>query len=151
MTVKEYIITDTQKSLANLFEAARKVPADKHEWKPLDNGRSVLDLAQECALCPLWVPGILTKRSIDMADFETAQVEQKKLTTLDACEAAAKANLETMKAAIMAFPDEEMDEEITLPWGTYTLGEVMGFPAWNLNYHLGQINYIQTLYGDFSM
>jgi hypothetical protein len=56
-----------------------------------------------------------------------------------------------MKAAIIAFPEAEMNDEITLPWGTYTLAAVMGFPAWNLNYHFGQINYIQTLYGDFSM
>ena len=73
------------------------------------------------------------------------------MPTLEACEEAGKANLEAMKAAIIAFPESDMDVRIDLPWGNYSLTEVMGFPAWNMIYHFGQINYIQTLYGDFSM
>lgn len=151
MTIKEYIIKDAVKSFENLMEGARKVPADKLDWKPLDNGRSVLNQVQECALCPLWVPGLLEKRAFDpsgFADFETAKGE---LSTLELCEAAGKANLETMKDAINALPESEMGVEIDLPWGRYTLTEVMGFPAWNMHYHFGQVNYVQTLYGDFSM
>lgn len=151
MTIKEYIIADAAKSFAHFMENARKVPADKLEWKPLDNGRSVLDQAQECALCPLWVPGLLEKRGFDPAGFESFEASKAALTSLDACEEAGKANLATMAAAIQAFPDSDMDVEIDLPWGHYTLTEVMGFPAWNLHYHLGQVGYIQTLYGDFSM
>ena len=151
MTIKEYIIADAMKSFDNFMVGARKVPAEKLAWKPLDNGRSVLDQAQECALCPLWVPGLLEKRGFDPSGFEAFEAAKGQLTTLDACEAAGKANLSTMTDAINAFPDADMDVKIDLPWGNYTLCEIMGFPAWNLKYHFGQVNYIQTLYGDFSM
>ena len=151
MTIKEYIIADAVKSFSNLLEGARKVPTDKLDWKPLDNGRSTLDLVQECALCPLWVPGLLDKRAFDPSGFEGFEAAKAGMPTLEACEAAGKANLETMKEAINSFPDSEMDVRIDLPWGNYTLTEVMGFPAWNMIYHFGQINYVQTLYGDFSM
>ena len=151
MTIKQYIIAEAGKSFANFMEAARKVPADKLDWKPLDNGRSVLDQAQECALCPLWVPGILEKRAFDSEGFASWEENKSKLVTLDLCESTGKANLELMKSAIEAFPESDMEVEIDLPWGHYTLAEVMGFPSWNLHYHFGQVAYIQTLYGDFSM
>ena len=43
MTIKEYIIADAVQSFDNFMVTARKVPADKLDWKPLDNGRSTLD------------------------------------------------------------------------------------------------------------
>jgi hypothetical protein len=32
-----------------------------------------------------------------------------------------------------------------------TLAEVLGLPAWNMTYHLGQINQIQLVLGDREM
>jgi len=151
MTLKEYVVLETEKSLKNIFEAARKVPAEKVDWKPLDNGRSTLDQIQEVAYCPLWVPGLLEKRAFDPAGFEAYEETRKGWTTLDECETAANANMETFKAAVAALPESDFDIKIDLPWGNYTLAEVMGFPMWNMHYHLGQVCYVQTLYGDFSM
>ncbi len=151
MTLKDYIILETEKSMKNFFEAARKVPADKLEWKPLDNARSVLDQAQECAYCPLWVPGLLEKRGFDPEGFGAYEETRKGWKTLDECEAAANANMENFKAAVNALPEADYGVGISLPWGNYVLSEVMGFPMWNLHYHLGQVCYVQTLYGDFSM
>ncbi len=153
MTVKEFIIADAVQSFDNFMVTARKVAADKLDWKPLDNGRSTLDQAQEVALCPTWVPGLLASRGFDPALFGGFEEAKAKMTTLDECEAAGRANLEKMKDAVNGFPDSEMDVVIDLPWGKgqYTLREVMGFPAWNMTYHMGQVSYIQTLYGDFSM
>ena len=62
MTIKEFIIADTVQSFDNFMVTARKVPAEKLDWKPLDNGRSTLDQAQEVALCPNWVPGLFATR-----------------------------------------------------------------------------------------
>ncbi len=151
MTLKDYIILETEKSLKSVFEAARKVPSDKTDWKPLDNGRSVLDQLQECAFCPLWVPGLLEKRAFDPSGFATYEETRKGWTTIDACEAAATTNMEAFKKAVNELPEADYGVEVNLPWGNYTLAEVMGFPMWNLHYHAGQINYVQTLYGDFSM
>jgi hypothetical protein len=96
MTIKEYIIADAERSFSNLLVGARKVPADKLAWKPMDNGRSTLDLVQECAMCPLWVPGLLEKRGFDPSGFEGLEAAKAAMPTLDACEEVGKANLETM-------------------------------------------------------
>jgi hypothetical protein len=153
MTIKEYIIADAVQSFDNFMAIARKVTPDKLDWKPLDNGRSTLDQAQEIALCPTWVPGLLNARGFDPSIFGGFEEAKARLTTLDECEAAGRSNLELMKEAINSLPEEDMDVVIDLPWGKgkYTLREVLGFPAWNCTYHMGQVSYIQTLYGDFSM
>lgn len=151
MTLKDYMLLETEKALKHFFENARKVPVDKTDWKPLDNGRSTLDQAQEVAFCPLWVPGLLEKRAFDPSGFATYEETRKGWKTLDECEAAANANMEQFRAAVNALPEADYDIKIDLPWGNYTLAEVMGFPMWNMHYHLGQVGYIQTLYGDFSM
>ena len=69
MTIKEFIIADAVQSFDNFMVTARKVAADKLDWKPLDNGRSTLDQAQEVALCPTWVPGLLSARGFDPSIF----------------------------------------------------------------------------------
>ncbi len=151
MNVIDFIIQDTRRGFAHFWETCKKVPADKLDWKPLDSGRSTLDQAQEVALCPLWVPGLLAARGFDPASFDGFEEAKAKMPTLEACEAAAQANLDKFEEACRAFPEAEFGTVVELPWGKYTLLEVMTFAGWNATYHMGQVSYIQTLYGDFSM
>jgi len=56
--------------------------------------------------------------------------------------------------AIERFPDGRLEEEIFLPFGggvSLTMADVLALHGWNLTYHLGQINYLQTLLGDRAM
>ncbi|MCE9558253.1 MAG: DinB family protein, partial [Armatimonadetes bacterium] len=96
---------------------------------------------------------ILAKGGFEMSEEAMAQYGEaiSKMTSFDECKATLDENLKTMNAAISAFPESRLSEEITLPWGTFNFAEVMAIPAWNFDYHLGQINYIQTLYGDKEM
>jgi hypothetical protein len=55
---------------------------------------------------------------------------------------------------IRAFPESDLNDTIHLPFfggRDFTFESIMGVFLWNLNYHYGQIAYIQTLYGDHSM
>jgi hypothetical protein len=154
MTAKEFIKSEIDRAGASVFARAKKVPADKLEWSPLDHGRSVMNLVQECALCPSWTVDVLKTKKFEsdpnesMAEYEAARAA---ITDLDSAEAAFNKNVADLKAAIDGFPEGEMLEEITIPWGTFSYADLMFVPAWNCHYHVGQINYIQTLYGDKDM
>jgi hypothetical protein len=56
---KQLIITLIQAGLADLERTVRAVPDDKLSWKPLDNGRTVLDLLGETAQTPVLVIRLL--------------------------------------------------------------------------------------------
>ena len=47
--------------------------------------------------------------------------------------------------AIRAVPDDQLEMERELPWGTSTVADALPVPYWNTCYHEGQISYIHTL------
>jgi len=157
MTAQELIAYNNTSNTKSLFRAARKVPADKVEWKPLDSGRSVLDQCQECALSSTWAFSVLdTDKPFEMTpEIIQAFMEAKaKLTTIDECEAAAEENLAKLNAFVLAYPDEKLGDTVPMPmWpgGNMPVVEALQLHNWNVSYHTGQINYIQTLYGDTGM
>lgn len=154
MSFNEMAIAMTQKMVDDFFVAARAVPQDKLEWKPLDMGRSVLSLAQECAFSPTWAPDLLINRSMpDMTDEDLEAMTQftSQWTTLDECERVCRENCEKLYAVIREFPESDLQETVTIQWGTFSMAELILLQYWNMLYHYGQINYIQTLYGDFQM
>lgn len=153
VNTKETIIAQTGTTMNNFFNYARAVSADKVDWKPLDSGRSVLDMAQECAQSPDWGVGLMKMGGFSGFDDDMMQKmrdERAQWTSVDECERVCRERADKLFEAIRAFPDEKMDETIELPWGkkTFAWWEIMGLLNWNLTYHLGQVAYVQTLYGD---
>jgi hypothetical protein len=129
------------------------MPADKIEWSPLDQGRTALDQLQECAMAPDLYLGYLDPRHKRKANSYAEAAElQSRWTTVDECLKALHEKTAALIAAIGALPRERLSEECTMPWGEQmTVQAIAGLHYWNLTYHLGQINYIQTLYGDKAM
>lgn len=126
-------------------------------WKPLDNGRSALDQLQECAQSPDWYRSILEARNspkFDPAEMQKMMAERAQWPTIDACEKVCHERAQRLLGVIRTFPNQDLEKTISLPFAenqVFSMADVMLFLYWNLTYHLGQINYIQTLYGDFEM
>lgn len=157
MKAAELIEIMTQSAVNNLFMSAKRVPADKLDWKPLELGRSVIDQLQECAMSANWSIQLLKERAFPdlspeiMAEYENTR---KQWTTLEQCEGACRAATDQLLDAIRAFPEDDLGTKIHVPFGPnhdWSIYDAMGLHAWNCTYHMGQINYIQTLYGDKSM
>ena len=157
MDYKEHAVSATQKAYDMLYRTARAMTEEKLQWKPLDQGRSVIDQLQECARVPRWIAGVLRLRALPpTSEGERAKAleESKQWKTLDQLESVFRNHLEQLFSAIREFPEAELEKKITLPFGRgveRTLAEMMLLPQQNAIYHIGQINYIQTLYGDLEM
>ena len=92
----------------------------------------------------------LSGQGYDYTDEDRAR--KMSLTTLDAAESCLREGNDALLKMIREMPDSKLAEKIDLPWGaTWSLAEVANMHYWNLVYHVGQINYIQTLLGDFDM
>jgi hypothetical protein len=157
MHYKDQLIRLTQQSAEDFIRAIRAIPEDKLNWKVLDAGRSPMDLFQEVAQAPTYPIGMLEKRSAPDFNPETfGKLKEARAAwdTLDKCETALRENLTSLFAAIRAFPDEDLSHEIDLPFAENlrrSMADIMAYPYWNNSYHLGQISFIQTLYGDWEM
>lgn len=157
MTTKDLIIKTIDRSLGDLFRSARAIPADKLDWKPAETNRSPLELLQECAQSLKW-PQFMVQPHAFSGDtteiMEKARLERESWTTVDACESAARANWEETKKFIADYPESDLDREIALPFAPdlrLSVAEILASPYWNMSYHLGQLNYVQLMYGDKEM
>lgn len=156
MNIKDLVIRATNHSVDQLFRNARAVPADRLEWSPLDQGRSVLNQLQECAYSASWALGLMEHRKfMDSPEmWEQLRKEQAALTTVDLCEAKCREMTAKLIQAIEAFPESEYEQTVALPFGggmVMNMVEIMLIHQWNCDYHNAQICYIQTLYGDKEM
>jgi hypothetical protein len=137
-----------------LVRTARAMPEDKAAWSPLDQGRTALNQIAECGQLSRYTVHVLTHREMPPLDMEAYARAVAEQDTLDKAIAFLQSGVDELVAAIEVFPESELGQTVTLPFGpgiTKTMDEMMVMTYWNMTYHLGQINYIQTLYGDKQM
>jgi len=157
MKYQDYMIDVIQNAFDEVFRYAEAVPADKADWKPLDAGRSVLDMTRELAKTPDWAVEVITSAGPPEFSEEKMAEQRKEMETWKSvaeCKAEAQKRLEKLFAVYRTISDEKLKETKWLPYNggrDHTYQEMLDYPRWNANYHLGQIGYIQTLYGDKQM
>ncbi len=156
MRIQDFLVRQTYRALEDICRAALAVPEERHDWGP-EGARSALSQMQEIALAPKWFIPIIAHRGVaaagDHAD-KARQATRRTFATIQECVEEARSGTNELCDAIASFPDDELDREVQLPFGpglTVTMAEVLGLHYWNMTYHLGQINYIQTLLGDREM
>jgi hypothetical protein len=157
MRYQDQLVRQTQKALDDVCRAAAAVPEDKAEWAPLGDMRSVLSQMQEVATAATWFLPIVRDRKPPEFD-EHARREAARLRrsndSVEKCIDAARNSTTELCQAIVGFPESELDQEITMPFGggmVLTMADVLGMHYWNMVYHFGQINQIQLMLGDREM
>jgi hypothetical protein len=145
-TLQNFLADATVKTADALVEAFLRLPEQKRDWKPAESSRSALDQLAECALNNAFLVNIVETRQWTRS-FEDYLATKAALVAEgpDAAIALLKENTPRAIATIRAFPSDSLDEEITLPFGTSKMSEVLAYPYWNMAYHEGQINYIASI------
>ena len=157
MRYQDQVVKQTQRALDDVLRAVEALPEDKRDWKPAETARSALNQLQEVAMSPQFFVPIL--REGKMPEFDDHAKEEadrlkKSFDTFEKCREAAMEGTSELCQVISEFPDDRLEEEVTLPFagGTaMTMADVLGLHAWNMTYHHGQVNYIQTMLGDMEM
>ncbi len=130
-----------------LAATTKAMPSERLTWVPLDNGRCVLEQLADCIHGNWRVARIIPTRSFenlpDSPAWEGVDLDIMLRVLWDSTEQYAE--------VVMAVRDEELGEEFAAPWGKIVVSDGLFHPYWNMVYHEGQINYIQTLYGDREM
>jgi len=149
MNSQETIALLLEQGIEAFTAAVDSTPDDKFDWKPEPTARTAREVA-----CEIVVMFIKTVKNLETRTLDTEYMSyMEELLPLSRAELITKAkdSLVPLTAAIKAFPTEELEVVIPSPWGDMTFFEQMSYAYWNMMYHTGQINYIQTLYGDKDM
>jgi len=152
MRFQDQVVKQTQRALDDVIRAVEALPEDKRDWKPADTSRSALNQLQELAVAPRYFVELIDKGQ--MPQFDDHENLMKSHDTFELCRESAREATSELCRAISEFPDERLEDEVKLPFGggmVMSMADVLGLHAWNLTYHHGQINYIQTMLGDLEM
>ncbi|RYG45626.1 DinB family protein [bacterium] len=107
-----------------------------------EGARSPADIAWECVLTNRRLAMRMRgEEPFNLDGFPSCPPESANATSL--IRALSESSDELLAAA-----GEDMAREITYPGGSESVFSYAEFAAMHMMYHLGQINYIQTLYGD---
>ena len=157
MRYQDEIVRITQKALDDVCRAALAIPEDKQDWMPMGAARSVLNQMQEIAVAATWFLDIIQDLRITREperDIDEMMNRAREIKTIGECVESARKTTSELCRAISTFPDEALDVEVTLPFGAgqmASMADMLYMHAWNLTYHLGQINQIQLMLGDREM
>lgn len=160
MRVQDYMVQNIWSGVDAIFRSARSMEPDKLTWAPLDHGRTVLSMLQECAQAPDWMASILELREmppLSRTEIVEARRMRAEWTTIDECEKICRFNTEKLCRIILDYPDADFEITVNLSFGPggssieENLLKVAGRHYANLTYHYGQISYIQVMLGDREM
>lgn len=151
---KELILALTQQGKDSLQSTFDATPDDKISWKPLDNGRPALDLFGEVAQTCGMIARLVASKGEEKPSremFGQMRAERANWTRADA-NAAMDTHFAALLEAIQNLSEEDFEQMVTLQMGGGLTAPLSGWAMMayrSMISRFGQINYIQTLYGDF--
>ncbi len=148
-TLTEIAVKRLERSVNTLAKSYELVPVDKQEWQPEESGRSARSLIRECVLTQGYYGEIIKTGSAPEMDW-ASEFERVQQIAPEALVAELRSTGEVLAAVVGSMTEEQLARTFFFPYGQLEMSfaEFAFIPAWHNDYHCGQINYIQTLYGD---
>jgi uncharacterized damage-inducible protein DinB len=130
------------------------VPDDKLMWTPTPTSKSALQIAAHTAVCTGNFARMMTDRKLPTGDeiptfvaqMQTAEVT---ITSRAEMERIFRQNTEAVLAALDTLTPEAIETPLENGnGGTMSMTALMNLSGWHATLHAGQIDYLQTCWGD---
>jgi uncharacterized damage-inducible protein DinB len=150
MNLQESAIAATEKSLEVLLYTIGRTPDERLTWKPCETARSALEIAAECALVTSnWVDILASRMCPPSDEYFKIFSRLEEFSSREKVVSGLQTETARLTSVLRALTDEQLSQELKMFWGEAApLGNWLHWVAIHNSYHLGQINYIQRLYGD---
>jgi len=150
-TIQSVAASLTEKAIHDLVAVANATPEDKVTWRPAPDVRPVLEQLVECCLANQMWADILRTHIHALLPDGVASRAYEELDTLPRVTQHLQVTGSRLIGIIRGLPDAALPIIVAFPWKPREgrpIAECCLHACWNMTYHLGQISYIQTLYGD---
>ncbi|MBC8135577.1 MAG: DinB family protein [Fibrella sp.] len=144
----------TRRASDDLLTLLRNIPDDRLSWKPADSTRTVIEQLQECATVNQNWAIAIRERGFSVGSPDSAELRafmDAFMGTRESCAETIERSTSALIVAINGVSEEETGRRInidTIKPGTITLAEACFYSYWHMSYHEGQINLLQSIYGD---
>ena len=131
-----------QYALARFDATFAAVPEDRAAWKPAPSAKSALDIAGHCTGSNRAIARVLR------GEADGGEPGGLVFTSLTEARNAVRSSAEEVIAALERVDEARFSTSPTTPFGPMAMVEWMVFSGPHLAEHAGQIDYLQTLWGD---
>jgi hypothetical protein len=149
MTAQHYMGDATERAAAFLTHFIEVSPPEKRDWTPEIPGaeglRSMLDMADECIVANRMFASILQGGA---APTKSPFEGPRTFSTWDEGKALLAESAKELADVIRALPDEVLSRTFVTRRGEMPGTMTIEMASRNMNYHAGQVNLFQLLYGD---
>jgi uncharacterized damage-inducible protein DinB len=146
---QEVAVKATLRTHDDLARAARAVPENRRLWQAGGVSQNTLRIVTHCATANLLLAAAFTGQPVPYLTQEEREKAIAACDTLDKAEAFLNRSVTAVCDAIVSLPESHLSELIIMPWGErMPVALSLLSPSYHMQYHEGQINYIQTLLGD---
>ena len=145
MTAIEIKAKDVQGAAFLLGHFLSTTDPNRLRWEPKAEGessksRSAMDVVEECVEVNYKTAAALRGQPLPSDEYSFDSVEQAR--------EALAASAGVCAEAIREQDSNVFEKVFAMPWGEVNGDFLIGITIANMHYHIGQINYIQRLYGD---
>jgi hypothetical protein len=151
-------IANTARFMAQTVQrSAPFVPSDKRNWVPMGSARTTIDMVQECCEALERVTNYMKTGQVPTRDPQAmaarAELLKKSPPKLEELFPRLQKATEEYAQTLEKMPTEKLMEMVPAPMGNTQVPMIqrVSLPVYNLVYHWGQINYLQTMLGDTEM
>ncbi len=149
MTAQHYMGDATERAAAFLTHFIEITPPEKRDWTPTIEGaeglRSMLDMADECIIANKMYTNILQGGALPTGNpFEAS----RGFSTWDEGKVILAQSAKELADVIRSLSDEALSGTILTRRGEMPGTMAIEMASRNMNYHSGQVNLFQLLYGD---
>jgi hypothetical protein len=132
----------------HLLVALKYTPDEKLDWVPMGKAKTPREIAAECAMMEKGAVSLIEGGTIDAPaqglEPEGHATREGLLKLLDE-------SLQELASTAEGLTAEQLGEERQVPWGADTVAGLLEKVQFHTIWHVGQLNYIQTLWGDTDM
>jgi hypothetical protein len=149
MTAQEYMADATERAAAFLTHFIETTPPEKRDWLPAMEGaaglRSMLDMVDECIVANQVFTSIFQGGAPPTGNpFEGP----RRFATWEEGKELLAESAKTLADVIRTLSDENLQGTIVTRRGEMPCTMAIEMASRNMNYHVGQVNLMQLLYGD---
>ena len=140
--------------MKHFLHAMSFVPEDRLHWSPVPTSKSAFRIATHTAVTNGNFAKMIRERRLPSGEeipkfLERTKASEQALTTREEIEALFRKNTDDVLVALdtLTSDDIELILNTGLGW-TMPMKQLMNLPAAHVNWHIGQIDYLQTCWDD---
>jgi hypothetical protein len=128
------------------------IPEEKLHEVPMGAARTPAEFTAECIGFNRMVARIIRDEKVHFPTEEEREAFVRSLDSIAKAQAGIEESSQAIREAIDGMNLSALDSEVNTPWGKPVKAYKLAYyAASHMSYHDGQINYIQSLYGDDKM